>query len=150
MLLAAVADEAKDDEIEDRVEAVKTTFERFTSNQLITQTNHLESLLGEKAVRQLDKWMALTRTAITTAANSTVMQIVEPTTINPAGIPEPERLSGICSRASGFRMERLGDFRNLAHGSNRERAEGSADTKIGVLLHRHSPRRPGECQRLRS
>jgi putative DNA primase/helicase len=55
-LVKAVALKAGDEDVEDRLTAVRTTFEQVLGHRPVSQASQLEEVLGKKAVRQLEKW----------------------------------------------------------------------------------------------
>lgn len=63
-LIKAVALEAEDDDVEDRLTAVRTTFEQLFANRPVSQASQLEEFLGKKTVRQLEKWTKSARRSV--------------------------------------------------------------------------------------
>src|SRR5262249_34833819 len=55
-LIKAIATEAKDEELNDRLLAVKTTFERYNQKKPISGEERFEELLGETTARNIHDW----------------------------------------------------------------------------------------------
>ena len=55
-LITAIAHEANDDELEDRLIAVETTFAEFTQGRPISRDERLNQLLGPETARNIHKW----------------------------------------------------------------------------------------------
>src|SRR5262249_38127620 len=56
VLIEAIAREAKDEELNDRLLAVDTTFERYNQNKPISGEEHFVELLGETTARNIHDW----------------------------------------------------------------------------------------------
>lgn len=55
-LIEAVAIEAEDDQLEDRLLSIETTFSAYQEGKTISWRNNLESLLGKSTINALERW----------------------------------------------------------------------------------------------
>jgi putative DNA primase/helicase len=83
-LISVVARKAKDEEMDDRLTSVKTTFERYQANDVVMGPSELNNLLGPKLVSEMNRWFGKTNRSLATLASPGIA----PTQSLPAGLTQ--------------------------------------------------------------
>jgi putative DNA primase/helicase len=78
-LIAAVATEAKDEELDDRLLAVDTTFEKYNRRQSISGEKDFTELLGETMAKNIDDWASPSKTLKRAKSKSIVPDLASDT-----------------------------------------------------------------------
>jgi putative DNA primase/helicase len=68
-LISIVAREAKDEEMDDRLTSVKTTFEKYKTNEAVMGQSELEDLLKPKLVTEMNRWFGKTNRSLQVTAS---------------------------------------------------------------------------------